>query len=61
MADVDWVYLNIGGGVSRVTEPGSVPALGDGKVCNGKGYEVVAIITNRSAVPNDTVIAAEHP
>jgi len=38
-----------------------MPATGEGNLCNGVGYEVVAIVAGRVVSPNPLIIAMEHP
>lgn len=60
--DCDWIFVNADRTRIEATlqEP-DLPQTGNGKVYKNKGYEVVAVVTNRITKPNPTVIAVEIP
>jgi hypothetical protein len=58
--DCDWIFINQDRSRIEITlQETAVPNLGDGKAYNGKGYEVVAVVTNRVSAPDPLVIAVE--
>jgi hypothetical protein len=57
--DCDWVFVNQDHTRHEVTlhEP-TLPQPGDGKVHEGKGYEVVYVVTGRITQPNRPAVVA---
>lgn len=59
--DCDWVLMKQDGTVLRVTlQENALPQLGDGKLHESVGYEVVAVGTKLVSRKNPFVLAAQR-
>jgi hypothetical protein len=60
--DCDWIFVNQGRSRQEVTlHEQTLPDPGDGKIHDGRGYEVVYVVTDRVTRNNPAVIAVEFP
>lgn len=56
----DWIFLSQDRSRHEEThDDQKLPELGDGRIRNDKGYEVVLVVTNRVAQPNPLILAVE--
>jgi hypothetical protein len=57
---IDWLFIDKDRNKFEVTiEENGKPSQGDGKIYDGKGYEVIGVLSGRTTSKNDLAIALE--
>ena len=59
--NISWIFLNRNKQVEKETLDTTLPHVGDGKIHNMKGYEVIFVGENLVSQEDPIVLAVEQP